>query len=211
MVWGTSVSGFIDTGGIFTTLDAFGSYSTFALGINDAGSAVGYFGHNGSTSGFLYSNGNYRQLDDPLSGPSGYTIATGINNNGQIVGDFYDGISERGFLYSNGTYDTISEPASSGLTLVRGINNYGTVIGDYYYNSGTGTPFTYSNGMYSPVLDGSAYVLGINDAGTIVGYRQATLTMNAGVPEPSTWALLLVGIGGLGAVMRNRRRVIATA
>jgi hypothetical protein len=28
------------------------------------------------------------------------------------------------------------------------------------------------------------------------------------VPEPSTWAMLLVGFGGLGAVMRTRRRVI---
>jgi hypothetical protein len=31
----------------------------------------------------------------------------------------------------------------------------------------------------------------------------------AGVPEPATWAMMLVGFGGLGAVMRRRRQLPA--
>ena len=31
------------------------------------------------------------------------------------------------------------------------------------------------------------------------------------VPEPGTWALMILGFGGVGALLRNRRRVIATA
>jgi len=35
--------------------------------------------------------------------------------------------------------------------------------------------------------------------------------VNPGVPEPATWAMMLVGFGGLGAVMRTRRRQTALA
>jgi hypothetical protein len=32
-----------------------------------------------------------------------------------------------------------------------------------------------------------------------------------GVPEPATWAMMIMGLGGVGAVMRQRRRSVATA
>lgn len=35
------------------------------------------------------------------------------------------------------------------------------------------------------------------------------VTFTGGVPEPATWGLMLVGFGGLGAVMRRRRALVA--
>ena len=36
-------------------------------------------------------------------------------------------------------------------------------------------------------------------------------TADVGVPEPAAWAMMLVGFGGLGAVLRRRRAMTATA
>jgi hypothetical protein len=38
-----------------------------------------------------------------------------------------------------------------------------------------------------------------------------TLAAGLGVPEPATWGLMIVGFGGVGAVLRNRRREALTA
>ena len=47
--------------------------------------------HNGATHGFVYNNGIYTTIDDPL-GANG-TLATGINDAGQVVGYVWLAIS----------------------------------------------------------------------------------------------------------------------
>jgi hypothetical protein len=37
------------------------------------------------------------------------------------------------------------------------------------------------------------------------------VSVNAAVPEPATWAMLLIGFGGLGAAIRSRRRALLAA
>jgi hypothetical protein len=61
-------------------------------------------------------------------------------------------------------------------------------VGNIVVNPGQGTvvPLNHSNQPFVPVPNVS------------------------GVPEPATWAMMLVGFGGMGAVLRRRRRLAAT-
>jgi hypothetical protein len=48
--------------------------------------------------------------------------------------------------------------------------------------------------------------VGLNAACCDVGLDKVSLSAVGGVPEPATWAMMLVGFGGLGAVLRAHRR-----
>jgi hypothetical protein len=62
-------------------------------------------------------------------------------------------------------------------------------------------------------------VLSVNDVllGTTVFDRKdvdpltATITMSSAVPEPSTWAMMVLGFAGLGFLAYRRRRSDALA
>jgi probable HAF family extracellular repeat protein len=131
--------GFVYENGIYTTLDdplassppnsSVMENGTVALGINDHDQIVGYYyDSNNHANGFLYSNGKYTTLDDPLgaNGTNG-TFLTGINDKGQIVGYYYDQLNvQHNFVYSGGTYT----PVDGGYAL--GINNKGQIVGDSF-------------------------------------------------------------------------------
>ena len=104
------------------------------------------------------------------------TNATAINVTGEVAGDYEKGPSDKtfGFVYSDGTYSTINIPGSVD-TFVTGINASGDVTGYYYTNSAT-----------------YGFIATPQTSGPLIS------TAIAAVPEPSTWALLLVGFAGLG-------------
>jgi hypothetical protein len=81
--------GFIDLGGVFTTIDPTGSMSTMLLGLNDNGFAVGtYTDSAGVMHGLLFdlNNDTFQNIDDPFG--IGTTTINGINDLNQLVG-FY--------------------------------------------------------------------------------------------------------------------------
>jgi hypothetical protein len=45
----------------------------------------------------------------------------------------------------------------------------------------------------------------------IGGVDGGVLLAGGGVPEPATWGMMLIGLGGLGALARTRRRSSVTA
>ena len=187
---GSIDQGFILSGSVFTTISDPTASLTFAAGINDASQIVGdvyvtFFESGTGYFGYLYSGGNYTQIQDPLTGEqvdSGRvygTFPSTINAAGQIVGTFRDfENASHGFVYSNGTYTTLDDPSQGTLdgigagTFATGINNSGEIVGYYIDSSRVDHGFIYDDGVYTTVdVPGATdtFIYGINDSDEIVG------------------------------------------
>jgi probable HAF family extracellular repeat protein len=205
-------------------LNPTGSVNSFAYGINNSGTAVGYSAVVSGTAivtyGFATSDGGktFTTLNDPQSDTN--TQAYGISNNGTIVGTYQDSNRvNHGFVATPGTggtymYTTLDDASGSGGTVVRGINDLGQIVG-YYNTSGndlhgfvatpTGSTYTFTN-LDDPLSVRGTYGLGIDDTGTVVGYYVDANNVSHGfiasaVPEPSS--LVLMAIGALGLCGRR--------
>jgi hypothetical protein len=112
-------------------------------------------------------------------------------------------------LDKSGVISSITFPGSVS-TQALGVNDLGEIVGDYTLANGDMLGFLDNGGVFStinPPGGGSTpavTVNGINDLGHIVGfYTNATTDTVDGfvgtpVPEPSTWAMMLLGFAGLG-------------
>jgi len=109
---GGVTNGFIDLGGVFTTLDAAGAVDTSLLGINDLGEAVGFdVDAMGNMHGIICSvtTLSCTQADDPNG--IGTTTFNGVNDKGQIVGFYLNGAGNTIGLLA----DPVPEPGSLAL------------------------------------------------------------------------------------------------
>lgn len=158
------------------------THGSVAMSINDAGQAAGYYADTQDVyHAAIWSNGVATELAG-LNGLSGRAFS--INNHGQVVGSIDAG-----------------DTNSIGLAAALWDASTGAVID--------------LNSYLSASQIGAGIVLimadGISDGGFIVGQYYNTLTGDSGafkllpVPEPGTYALFLMGLGGLALVARRRR------
>jgi len=126
-------------------------------------------------------------------GPQGsHSIVTAIRfgapfyGTGEFVGEYTY------YLSSNGFYDA-NEQSYSSLSSVAGQTS---MIVAAYLRSGWqgGAHYTY-------IPRGLSLVLSPDNDQTSFSY---TITGFHAVPEPATWALMIVGFGGIGAALRRR-------
>ncbi len=184
-------SGFIDSGGIYTTLDVPGAVGTYAYGIDNLGEVSGTaeMSRVGSV-GFTYINGIYSLIRQPGAYD---TVVLGINNLGVVVG-----LSSLGsFEYQNGVFSSV------GITEPFAINDKGDIAG---INLGPHGDLAVAEiaGVITPIepprsgYQHDALAYGINNADDIVGGFIA-------VPEPAAWMMMLVGVAMIGFAARRRR------
>ena len=225
-ITGGVTNGFANTGGqggTFTTVDDPGFAFTQLLGINGSGTtAAGYWTHD--------ATGATGQLAGIVTGGPGFTSptfiginhllpanvnsqATGVNDGGWVVG-FYQPTSTTftGFLDKSGVISSITFPGSIS-TQALGVNDLGEIVGDYTLADGNMFGFLDKGGAFT-TLDpfGSTAVTanGINDEGVIVGFYGAadgsTIGFETTIPEPSTWAMMLLGFAGFGLLSYRKAR-----
>ena len=58
-------------------------------------------------------------------------------------------------------------------------------------------------------LDPSTYTLTINGNNNSAGSLGGSITISSAIPEPGTWAMMLIGFGAIGFVYRRRRPTLA--
>jgi probable HAF family extracellular repeat protein len=172
-----SLSGFVLSNGMYTTIDNGPFLATFLTGINNAGSMAGYYvvpiPDHELVLGFKVTGGTTA----PVVVPGAIaTMAFGINSLGEIAGSYEDSNhNKHGFLLNGSTYTQIDNPSAGvrGVTNVFGINDKGDIVGTYSSNNGQGGGFVLSGGKYTTIsFPDSVYtkVTGINQSGQIVGY-----------------------------------------
>ena len=156
--------------------------ATYAYDINNGGLVVGRYSKGDSTLGFLFDGTNYVTI---MRDGATLTAITGINDAGTMVGNYYDAAGLlHGFVSADGVdFLTLDFPgARPNTTGIQGINNRGEIVGLYYDSVGAARGFIYDRGEYTPFdVPNAAWtlVIGINDAGALVGAFKDTNAGNA--------------------------------
>ena len=119
------------SGGVFSNINALlpSNQNSQAVGINNAGSIVGFYMPTMTTSiGFIDQGGTITTID-PFG--STFTQALGINNLGEVVGFYDDGMGvQHGYIDAGGSF-TSFDPAGSASTTINGLNDLGQIVGFY--------------------------------------------------------------------------------
>ncbi len=178
----------------------------------------------GESHAFTYANGTVTDLSSVVAG---FSVATGINSSGQVILTVDQGNpdSRTSYVYANGV---ATDLGSFGLsTYAQGINSAGLVVGfadnfDWQYRQ---AGFVWQDGVMTDlnqlINPGEGWTIlsaaAVNDNNQIAAFGcrnggdcQALLLSVSAVPEPAAPAMLMAGLGLLGAVVRRRRSAPAS-
>jgi probable HAF family extracellular repeat protein len=167
----------------FTPISVCPSCSTQPIGINEKGVITGsYFDGDGNSHGFLLRNGNYVSFDVP----DALFVEFGRSNTpGHVVGDYVaqDGIDRPVVRNPDGSLSFRKGMPGASVTYAIDINNAGDITGSFTLDPTAAAGFTgyvmrgknFTQIFSFPRANViSTFVLGWNEAGTIVGSFKTT-------------------------------------
>ncbi len=147
----------------------------------------------------------------------------------QNIKDTHDGIAADEVTTTQFGTSPISESGGGGFNAHSFSTNAGWGYGlDWHGVANNGSIFTTGINEMSFDVIGSGLTLGSNGGTPPIFFAVDVARLNAdhivvatgvvggtlvpgGVPEPTSWALMILGFGGIGAVIRRRRSVAALA
>jgi uncharacterized membrane protein len=212
-------SGYIYSGGVYTTFVVPGAVDTHVRGISPDGRYITGYYSTGTAGGigFIYDRTTGVRTDLSVAS-SLFTIAQGVQNDGTVVGsDVLAGAppTRPGFMYELGT-GTRSDLSIAGVvrTALRAISEDDVLAGWFIDGTGihgfVGLTTGYEQIDYSGAT--ATFVEGMNNAKVLVGNFQvgdsfrafiARPDFSTTVPLPATSLLVVLGLGALAWSRRS--------
>jgi hypothetical protein len=201
-------------------------------------SDAGYAGPELDLSG--YDTGDYNFTFGPVTvGEFTFTADIPNSNSGQgaVVGQGGYGLGDNGSFGGDAVYIGIDGPGGYGQLLgttaysaigfyfnycprcgdspfISTLDISGNVMSTFFLDvdAPISTPGGFNQFQFRGIQNDTADIYGLRFGGAyILAAGSASGDVVGGVPEPATWAMMLIGFGSLGAVLRRRRQGLALA